>query len=104
MAAAAERPARRGLLTVAGLALGASALLSACASSQGEASQSSLRDANALAAGRVLAGAAVSAAAWPRADWWKSFGDAQLDALIDEALAGSPTLAVAAARARMALA
>jgi len=30
--------------------------------------------------------------------WWKRFGDAQLDALQDQALAGSPTLAVATAR------
>jgi NodT family efflux transporter outer membrane factor (OMF) lipoprotein len=104
MAAAAEHRGQRAPLALAGLALCACALLSACASSHGLAPQSSLRDANALAAGRVLAGTAVSAAAWPRADWWKSFGDAQLDALIDEALAGSPTLAVASARARKALA
>jgi outer membrane protein, multidrug efflux system len=30
--------------------------------------------------------------------WWKSFGDAQLDALEDQALAASPTLQAAAAR------
>ena len=30
--------------------------------------------------------------------WWKRFGDAQLDALQDQALAGSPTLAIANAR------
>lgn len=32
------------------------------------------------------------------ARWWDAYGDAQLSALIDEALAGSPDLAVAAAR------
>ncbi|MEZ5565857.1 MAG: hypothetical protein R3F24_10210 [Gammaproteobacteria bacterium] len=30
--------------------------------------------------------------------WWKAFGDAQLDTLIDQALHGSPTLAAALAR------
>src|SRR5690348_12164935 len=35
---------------------------------------------------------------WPSDRWWEGYRDAQLTALIDEALAGSPTLAVAAAR------
>ena len=51
-----------------------------------------------------LTGATVSKAAWPATDWWKAFGDPQLDALIDEALSGSPTLEVAEARTRKALA
>jgi NodT family efflux transporter outer membrane factor (OMF) lipoprotein len=34
--------------------------------------------------------------------WWKAFGDPQLDALVDRALAGSPTLQVALARMRAA--
>lgn len=38
--------------------------------------------------------------AWPAEDWWKAYADPQLDALIERALADSPTLAVA--RARMA--
>jgi NodT family efflux transporter outer membrane factor (OMF) lipoprotein len=41
-------------------------------------------------------------AAWPADAWWKAYGDAQLDALVDEALAGSPTLAQAEARLRRA--
>src|SRR5262245_19586509 len=39
---------------------------------------------------------------WPADDWWKTYGDPQLDQLVDEALAGSPTLAVADARLRRA--
>ena len=39
---------------------------------------------------------------WPTAAWWKALGDPQLDALIDEALNDSPTLAEAAARVRTA--
>ena len=63
-----------------------------------------LRDAGSLAAQRSLAGAPVSPAAWPAEDWWHAFGDPQLDQLITEALAGSPTLKVAEARTRAALA
>jgi NodT family efflux transporter outer membrane factor (OMF) lipoprotein len=37
---------------------------------------------------------------WPSDGWWKAYGDAQLDGLIDEALSRSPDLA--AARARLA--
>ncbi|WP_165682094.1 TolC family protein, partial [Metapseudomonas otitidis] len=41
-------------------------------------------------------------AGWPRQRWWQAFGDPQLDAWIDQALAGSPSLAEARARVRMA--
>lgn len=34
----------------------------------------------------------------PAADWWKSLGDAQLDALVAQALQGSPSLAASRAR------
>jgi len=43
-------------------------------------------------------------AAWPNQAWWKNYGDPQLDALIDAALADAPTIAVASARLRRALA
>jgi NodT family efflux transporter outer membrane factor (OMF) lipoprotein len=45
---------------------------------------------------------AAPAAAWPQDAWWKTYGDAQLDTLIDEALRDSPDLAVAQARLRKA--
>src|SRR5689334_17498338 len=35
---------------------------------------------------------------WPAESWWTAYGDPQLDALIAEALEGSPTLASAEAR------
>lgn len=35
---------------------------------------------------------------WPDAQWWKRYGDAQLDTLIDRALASSPTVAIAQTR------
>jgi NodT family efflux transporter outer membrane factor (OMF) lipoprotein len=69
-----------------------------CASFDGSAPRASLRSANELRAAESLRSAKLSAAAWPVADWWRGFGDAQLDALIAEALAASPTLGIAQAR------
>jgi NodT family efflux transporter outer membrane factor (OMF) lipoprotein len=45
---------------------------------------------------------AAPEAAWPQVDWWKVYGDSQLDGLMDEALAGSPDLKIAQARFRQA--
>ena len=85
-------------------AFATSAFIAGCASTNGLAPQASLREPNALASQRALDGVSVSKAAWPATDWWKAFDDPQLDALIDEALSGSPTLKVAEARTRKALA
>jgi len=41
-------------------------------------------------------------AEWPADSWWRAYGDPQLDALIQEGLAGSPDMAQAAARVRKA--
>ncbi len=40
------------------------------------------------------------AAAWPATDWWTRYRDPQLDRLVSQALANSPSLAAAAARVR----
>jgi NodT family efflux transporter outer membrane factor (OMF) lipoprotein len=40
--------------------------------------------------------------AWPQEDWWKAYGDAELDTLIEEALKDAPSLKIAAARVRAA--
>lgn len=56
----------------------------------------------ALSAGQTLADARVDATAWPQDAWWHAYGDPQLDALIDQALAGSPSLQTAEARLRAA--
>jgi NodT family efflux transporter outer membrane factor (OMF) lipoprotein len=45
---------------------------------------------------------AEPAANWPKRDWWKAYGDAQLDSLVEEALRDSPNLAIAQARFRQA--
>jgi NodT family efflux transporter outer membrane factor (OMF) lipoprotein len=39
---------------------------------------------------------------WPREDWWTMFGDTRLDVLMQQALAGSPSLRAAEARVRSA--
>ena len=56
----------------------------------------------ALASSQTLHDARSTAASWPTDHWWRSYGDPQLDALVEEALAGSPTLEIAQARLRAA--
>ena len=55
-----------------------------------------------LTATRTLAATPVDAAAWPADGWWHGYGDPQLDALVAEAIAGSPSLTAAEARLRAA--
>ncbi|HWY72941.1 MAG TPA: efflux transporter outer membrane subunit [Burkholderiaceae bacterium] len=90
-----------GRAPVAG-ALVAMLILAGCASTHGLKPQAELTGADTLAAGRALTGTSVDPAAWPAQDWWTRFGDPQLDQLMREALAGSPSLKVALARARQA--
>jgi NodT family efflux transporter outer membrane factor (OMF) lipoprotein len=77
-------------------------LVAGCASTHGLAPQDHPTQADSIAAARSLG--EFSSAGFPRTDWWKALGDPQLDALIDEALAGTPTLAAADARLRAAIA
>ncbi|MCY1341172.1 Outer membrane protein OprM [compost metagenome] len=76
-------------------------LLSACIDSQGIAPQANRLDAAQLDPGSTIRRAERDAA-WPSAQWWRAYGDPQLDAWMDQALAGSPSLAMAAARVRQA--
>jgi len=85
-------------------ALLATTLTAGCADMSGLSTQASTRNANTLATTKSLASTPLSVAAWPTTDWWKSFNDPQLEQLMAEALADSPTLKVAAARTRKALA
>jgi NodT family efflux transporter outer membrane factor (OMF) lipoprotein len=78
--------------------------LAGCASMHGLQPQGELTQPDGLASRHSLAGVKLTPAAWPRNDWWKTLGDPQLDALIDEALAGNPTLSSVDARVRVALA
>ncbi|MBV8852371.1 MAG: efflux transporter outer membrane subunit [Sinobacteraceae bacterium] len=79
------------------------AVLSACASTHGLKPQSSLSRPESLASEESFAAVHV-ASEFPGSNWWTQFGDPQLDQLISEALADSPTLRQAAARTRAALA
>jgi NodT family efflux transporter outer membrane factor (OMF) lipoprotein len=88
----------------AGLAAILAALLAGCASSEGLTTRSTPADPAGLAAARALAGAPVAKDAMPADEWWKALGDPQLDALVAEALAASPSLRLARARVDRALA
>ena len=79
------------ILTVLGAILG----LAACAHLPDPVPLAQPRPVSAWPSG-TRSGAAP--ASWPAERWWTSYGDAQLDALVDEALAGSPDLGAAAAR------
>jgi NodT family efflux transporter outer membrane factor (OMF) lipoprotein len=80
------------------LLLPAALLLAACASTGGLEPKSAPMAIASLRADRSLADARVSASEWPAADWWKRFDDPQLDTLVDEALAGNPSMGAARAR------
>lgn len=83
-------------------ALAIALTLAGCASTHGLAPDVRPSDPDQLAAGRSLG--AFSHADFPTTTWWTAFGDPQLDALIEEALRGTPPLDVADARLRQAIA
>ena len=72
-------------------------LLAGCASDRGISHRSTLAEPVALQAEKSL-GAQSATGEWPALDWWKRFGDPQLDTLVDGALAGSPNMRLAQAR------
>jgi NodT family efflux transporter outer membrane factor (OMF) lipoprotein len=78
--------------------LAAALVVAGCASTGGLAPRAKPDDAASLEAARSLEGAPLSPAAWPAADWWTRFGDPQLDALVGEALSGSPSVGIVRAR------
>ncbi len=82
-------PGRRA----AGLA--AAMLLAGCANFSGIDPQAKLRE-------PTGPDAATEAVAPVAPDWWREFGDERLDALVEEALRGNPSLGVAQARLRRA--
>lgn len=74
-------------------AVAAALLLAGCANRSGIEPQSTLRSPASL--GLVTDGAASFT---PAPEWWREFGDDQLDRLVQQALAGSPSLKLAQAR------
>jgi len=85
-------------------ALLASLVLAGCASQEGLQKHSAPADPLQLKASQSLARLPVNPDAWPSEQWWKALGDPQLDALITEALAGSPSIRLARARVNRAVA
>ncbi|RDI99432.1 multidrug RND transporter [Dyella solisilvae] len=77
-------------------------LLSGCVTSRGLHTTGTVTDAAQLKSERSLADVQLSPTAWPAQDWWVSYGDPQLTALIEEALKNNPSLDQAQARARLA--
>ena len=69
----------------AALLAGAALLLAGCASTGGIQPNHKLSDATSY-------GAMAAPMAWPAARWWSEYGDAELERLIDQAIAGQPTL------------
>ncbi|HEY1394930.1 efflux transporter outer membrane subunit [Roseateles sp.] len=84
-----RRFARPALVSAVALALGA------CAALPDVAPLTTPRPVDGYAATQALA---ATRADWPSDAWWRGYGDAQLDQLIDEALVGSPSIATAQAR------
>ncbi|CAN0627085.1 Fusaric acid resistance protein FusA [Burkholderia multivorans] len=72
-------------------------LLGACANTGGVAPHATLADPAHMAGGFPQA-PAHSADEWPHDNWWARWRDPQLDALVAQAIAGSPALRVAQAR------
>ena len=81
------------MLTTLVIALGSTVLLTlaGCASSSGIAPSATLVD-------PARAGVSAAPAAALSPDWWQGFGDPALSSLIDQAVAGSPSLRVVEAR------
>jgi len=72
-----------------------------CIGTRGIAPQDQSLQADGLATDDAIRNAAKDAH-WPSAQWWRTYGDAQLDRWIELAAKGNPSLAIAAARVRQA--
>ncbi|KPY94365.1 efflux transporter outer membrane subunit [Pseudomonas tremae] len=89
----------RGLKPLGSLAL--TLIVSGCIGTHGIKPHERLLPAATLATDQAIQHAAVDAR-WPTAQWWRAYGDAQLDRWVELATLGSPSLAMAAARVRQA--
>lgn len=77
------------------------ALLGACADMGGIRPQAKQIDADKLNGGAAIARATIDRE-WPQSQWWRAYGDPQLNMLVENAIAGNPDLRVAEARVRQA--
>jgi NodT family efflux transporter outer membrane factor (OMF) lipoprotein len=97
------QPARRSTTAVAAsLAIAALVALAGCADMSGIDSQARLRDAASLGLQDPTASSVSRVSDIASVDidsqWWRAYGDPQLNALVDQALQGNPSLGVARAR------
>ncbi len=85
------------------LALGMTALLTlaGCADNGGIKPQAALQQPNTLDVGNAIRQVGAEAG-WPRRAWWETYADPQLNRLVVTAVAGNPSMAIAAARVRQA--
>lgn len=72
-------------------------VLAGCASFTDIGPRAEPKSIDAYQSGQALA-SAMPQAAWPADQWWNAYGDDQLNSLIDDALQGAPSMAVAKAR------
>lgn len=84
------QPASRATLLIASVVA-----LSACAPLPKLTAQPPIKSASAWSATQHFQNQTAN---WPTDAWWQAYGDAQLNTLMNEALAGAPSLAIAQAR------
>jgi NodT family efflux transporter outer membrane factor (OMF) lipoprotein len=87
-------------LATASAGLGLALLLAGCADMGNIHPQSHTLPANTLKPGTAIHDAKPMA--WPTEAWWEALGDAQLNRLVEAAIADNPTLKIAQARVRRA--
>lgn len=81
------------------VSIACAALLASCASFPDREAAPAMKAGGAYATAQAFT---APTAAWPDEAWWTAYRDSQLDALIAEGLAGSPSIAMADARLRRA--
>src|SRR5256885_13150904 len=86
---------RQRLQATAAVLIGAALLLAGCANPGGIRPTHTLSEATAY-------GATPAQTPWPTARWWSEYGDGDLDRLVDQALAGQPSLKTVQARLQLA--
>jgi NodT family efflux transporter outer membrane factor (OMF) lipoprotein len=90
-------PLIRRLPSRTSIAVAVSLAMSGCAGLPSTQMLQPIRSIDQYQSGSALSAPAV---AWPDEQWWRRYADPQLDELIQEGLANSPDMAVAAARLR----
>ena len=91
-------PVGRQFTWQVGIALGA-LFFGGCAWMPNLENRTAIRPPDTYKSEEILQG---TGAVWPKDNWWRVYGDAQLDELISEGLANAPDMAIAEARLRRA--